>query len=54
MEQQDFDKIQRNKVLRDIRAIVENIDEISTQVNMYDELIKQSFIVQQDLNANAQ
>ena len=54
MEQQDFNKIQRKKVLREIREIVESIDNISSQINMYDELIKQSFFISQDVNANAQ
>ncbi|MBR6163913.1 hypothetical protein IKQ26_08515 [bacterium] len=41
---EDFEKLQKDKILRDIREIVENIDKISSQVNMFDELIKEDFM----------
>ncbi len=52
MEQKDFNKLQRSKILKEIREIVENIDKINSQVNMYDELIKQDFLISQNLIAN--
>lgn len=41
---EDFEKLQKDKILRDIREIVENIDKMNSQINMFDELIKQDFI----------
>lgn len=52
MEQQDIARFQRNRILKEIREIVENIDRINDQVNMYDELIKQDFFISQNVNAN--
>lgn len=52
MEQQDIARFQRNKILKEIREIVENIDKIDNQINMYDELIKQDFFISQNLIAN--
>ena len=40
---EDFEKLQKDKILRDIREIVENIDKINSEVNIFDELIKQDF-----------
>lgn len=40
---EDFEKLQKDKILRDIREIVENIDKMNSQINMFDELIKQDF-----------
>lgn len=52
MEQQDFERFQRGKILKEIREIVENIDKLNSQVNMYDELIKQDFLISQNMIAN--
>ena len=52
MEEQDIARFQKNKILREIRDIVQNIDKIDNQVNMYDELIKQDFLISQNLIAN--
>ena len=40
---EDFEKLQKDKIMRDIREIVENLDKINSQVNIFDELIKQDF-----------
>ena len=40
---ENFEQLQKDKIMRDIREIVENLDQINSQVNMFDELIKQNF-----------
>lgn len=52
MEQQDFERFQRGKILKEIREIVQNIDKLNSQINMYDELIKQDFLISQNMLAN--
>ncbi len=52
MEQQDIERFQQKKLLKEIREVVENIDKINNQVNLYDELIKQDFFISQSLTAN--
>lgn len=40
---ENFEKLQKDKIMREIREIVENLDKINSQVNIFDELIKQDF-----------
>lgn len=51
MEQEDFEKLQKSRIMKDIREIVKNIDTIDSQINMYDELIKQDFFISQGQTA---